>query len=448
MSASDPGPRRVCVHADGADVDLVLPATLPVAALIPAIVDSLGDTAVAATSYRLSPLGCPPLLNSTTLARNGIGDGAVLVLSRHSLEPPTPNHDDQAQAVSAVLDNSNQSRPSTRVMGAVAAVGLAVVGSLALARDAFSLTRHGDATAAVAGAAGATALISAAVADRVYRDPIAGLALGIVATTFAAVAGLLAVPGVPGAPHLLLAAMAAAAMAVLAIRVTHCGAVTLSAVACCAVVAAAAGLAGVISAAPPDVLGSSTALVCLGLLEVTPRMSILLARLSPRLDPDHAAALQTGGALADRALRADHWLTSLRAALAASAGAGATVAALTAPRAIALAVVTGGLLLLHARRDRRRTTMFTSTGSVTIATVFAIAAARLPEHGTWMALLTTVLVAAAMYLGFVAPAVTLSPIAHRGVEALGCLTLTAVVPLACWTCGAFGAFRGLNLSRT
>ena len=129
----------------------------------------------------------------------------------------------------------------------MAAVCLAVVGSLVLARDAFSLTRHGNATAAVAGAAGATALISAAIADRVYRDPIAGLALSIVATTFAAVAGLLAVPGAPGAPHLLLAAMAAAAMAVLAFRVTHCGAVALSAVACCAVVAAAAALAGVIS---------------------------------------------------------------------------------------------------------------------------------------------------------------------------------------------------------
>ena len=274
MSASDPGPRRVCVHADGADVDLVLPATLPVAALIPAIVDMLGGTAAAAASYRLSPLGCAPLLNSTTLAQNGIGDGAVLVLSRKTQEPPTPHCGDQAQAVSAVLDNSTQSRPSSRITGAVAAVCLTAVGSLVLARDAFSLMRHGDATAAVAGAAGATALISAAIAHRVYRDPIAGLALSIIATTFAAVAGLLAVPGAPGAPHLLLAAMAAAATAVLAIRVTRCGAVTLTAVACCAVVAAGAALAGVVTAAPPLVVGSSTALVCLGLLEVAPRMSI------------------------------------------------------------------------------------------------------------------------------------------------------------------------------
>ena len=127
----------------------------------------------------------------------------------------------------------------------------------------------------------------------------------------------------------------------------------------------------------------------------------------------------TGGALADRAFRADHWLTSLRAALAASAGRGATVAALTAPRAIALAAVTGGLLLLHARLDRRRTLMFASTGIVTIATVFAIArrACRSTDRG--LPPLTTVLVAAAMYLGFVAPAISLSPVAHRGVEALG-----------------------------
>jgi type VII secretion integral membrane protein EccD len=450
MSASDPDMRRVCVHADGADVDLVLPPALPVATLIPAIVGMLGGTAVTGASYRLSPLGRAPLLNSTTLAQNGIGDGAVLVLSQETQERPTPRCGDQALAVSEALDNSTQSRPSTRVTGAVAAVCLTAVGCLALVRDAFSLIRHGDATAAVTGAAGITALVSAAIAHRVYRDPIAGLALSVIATTFAAVAGLLAVPGVPGAPHLLLAGMAAAATAVLAIRVTHCGAVTLSAVACSAVVAASAALAGMITAAPPHVLGSSTALVCLGLLEVAPRMSIVAARLSPRLDPDHAAALQTGGALASSAFRADHWLTSLRGGLAASAGTGATVAALAAPRAIALAAVIGGLLLLHARMDRRRTLMFATTGIGTIATVFAIAATSLPKHGPGIVGLTAVLVAAAMYLGFVAPAISLSPPARRGVAALGCLALTAVVPLACWTCGAFGAvgaFRGLNLGR-
>jgi type VII secretion integral membrane protein EccD len=245
--------------------------------------------------------------------------------------------------------------------------------------------------------------------------------------------------------------MAAAATAVLAIRVTRCGAVTLAAIACSAVVAAVAALAGVITAAPPRVVGSLTALVCLGLLEAAPRISILLARMSPNLDPDHEDAVQTGVALANRAFRADHWLTSLRAALAASAGTGATVAALNAPRAIALAAVTGGLLLLHVRLDSRRTLMFATTGIGTIGTVFAIGATSLPKHGPWIAALTAVLAAAAMYLGFVAPAISLSPIARRGVEALGCVALTAVVPLACWTCGAFGlvgAFRGFNLSRT
>ena len=87
LSASDPGLRRVSVHAGTAVVDLALPAAVPVATLIPSIVDILdghgadrsGDQP--ADRYRLSLPGAPALHASTTLAQNGIRDGAVLILS-------------------------------------------------------------------------------------------------------------------------------------------------------------------------------------------------------------------------------------------------------------------------------------------------------------------------------------------------------------------------------
>jgi hypothetical protein len=48
-------------------------------------------------------------------------------------------------------------------------------------------------------------------------------------------------------------------------------------------------------------------------------------------------------------------------------------------------------------------------------------------------------------VGFVAPAIPLSPVVRRGVEVLECLALIATVPLTCWICGLYSAVRGLNL---
>lgn len=101
MPTSDPGLRRVTVHAGAQAVDLTLPAAVPVATLIPSIVDILGDRGASpatAARYQLSALGAPALPNATTLAQCGIRDGAVLVLHKSSAQPPTPRCDDVAEA--------------------------------------------------------------------------------------------------------------------------------------------------------------------------------------------------------------------------------------------------------------------------------------------------------------------------------------------------------------
>jgi hypothetical protein len=48
-------------------------------------------------------------------------------------------------------------------------------------------------------------------------------------------------------------------------------------------------------------------------------------------------------------------------------------------------------------------------------------------------------------LGFVNLSTKVSPIGQRGIELLEYLALAAVLPLACWICGLYGAARGLNL---
>lgn len=443
VSEFDPDLRRVAVHADSASVDLTLPATVPVAELIPSIVDALGGV-TPGTRYHLARLGAAPLPNSTTLRQIGIRDGTALVLSRQAPAPPAIRYDDAADAVSAALGSPTQSwQPMT---AALAAVCFAATAALALLRAASGAARHSDTAAATAAATALAIVVMTGVIPPIRRNPIAGLTLSLIATAAAAIAGLLAVPGAPGAPNALLAAMAAGATAALALRVTRCSPVVLGAVVCCAAtVAVAAALASTLTAAPPHIVGSAAALACLGLIEVAPRASIRLAGLAPGADQDDP--LPESG-LAAHAQRADSVLTILRAGLAVAAALGAVIAALAAPRAVVLAAVTGGVLVVHARIDRRRGLVFAAAGITTLATTLAMAALGPPAQAPWVAGLAAVAAATAIYLGFVAPAVTVSPVTRRGVQALGCIALTLVAPVACWTSGAFDAVRGLNLLRT
>ena len=164
MSASDPGLRRVSVSAGATVVDLSLPAGVPVATLIPPIVDILegrdtdGSGGLVGRRYHLCLPGAPALEASTTLAQNGIRDGAVLVLNQARTPPPVLRYDDVAEAVSATLDatarrsNQPQDRPATRLTGAVVASCLTSIGAVTLIRNALSVnvTRHPGATAGVA----------------------------------------------------------------------------------------------------------------------------------------------------------------------------------------------------------------------------------------------------------------------------------------------------------
>ncbi|OBH37528.1 type VII secretion integral membrane protein EccD, partial [Mycobacterium intracellulare] len=303
-------------------------------------------------------------------------------------------------------------------------------------------------TGAVSGSAALVALGLAALAHRAYRDPVAGLALSVIATVFAAVAGFVMVPGAPGVSNVLLAAAAAAVTAVLAMRLSGCGVVALTAAACFAAVVAAAALVGAITGAPVYVVASACAVLSLGLLGAAPRASIALAGLSPRFATTDAADPEASDSwVPAQALRADRWLMSLRAGLSSSAGVGAALTVLTgAPRlpCMAFGAVTAALLLLRFRSGAGAGLLsFAVGGTLAAATTFGVAVLRMPMPGPLLAG-ATVLAAAAMYLGVAAT--SSSPVALRGVETLEWLAWATLVPLASWTSGLYGAVRGLNLT--
>ncbi|GAB3006364.1 type VII secretion integral membrane protein EccD [Mycobacterium bourgelatii] len=384
MSASDSELRRVTVHSAAASADLTLPANLPITALIPSIRDILGIRgAETATRYHLSLPGAPALPGTTTLAQHGIRDGSVLVLTKSSPVAPIRRCDDVPEVVSATL-----------------------------------AANHPDMT-------GHTARVT----------------LAVIATVFAALAGLFAVPGPAGTPHVLLATMAATATSVLAMRVTGCDGVILRGVACFATVAAVAALVGVLTTMPPLAIASLVTLASFALLEVSPRISIVLTGLSPRLAAD--TDLDTTDHVAARATRAGGWLAGLHTAFSASVASGAIVTVLASPHwvAVASAATAGCLLLLRARSMG----LVAIIGGMTVATTtFVVVVVRGLVPGQWVAAMAAGLTIVAMFvaLRLGSNALALSPIARRGVESLECLALVGLVPLAAWNCGAFSAVSG------
>jgi type VII secretion integral membrane protein EccD len=463
LSASDPGLRRVSVNSGTAVVDLVLPAGLPVAELIPEIVDILdvhrgdGFGDLAPRRYQLAPPGESALPASASLAQNGIRDGAILMLSRIATPLPAPRYDDVADAVAATVDAMAHpwTRRATQLAGAVAASYFTGIGCLVLIRNALhsNAIRGFGSTVAAAALAGFVAMLAAVVAQRVYRSRIAGLTLNLIASGFAAAAGFLAVPGAAGAPNALLAAVAAAVTSVLAMRVTSCGVVMLTAVACFAIVIAAGAVAAVVTGAPLYAISSVCALISLGLLGSAGRVSIVLSGLSPQLQPAPRADSPAPELASDRdplaakAIRADGWLSSLIAAFASSASVGAVATALAGGSrtgCIAFAAIIAALLLLRARHDSRRMPVFAISGTLTAGPTFGFAAVSAPERGPWIAAATATLAAVAICLGFVVPATCFSPVVRRSVDLLEYLALVAVVPPTCWICGLYGAVRGLS----
>ena len=458
------GVRRLSIDADSTRVDLVLSAATPIGLLIPPIVDTLSRssgfrTSPLAVHYQLAHQGSTALDPSKTLAQLGIRDGAALLLTRSPTELMAPRFDDEAEAVSSTVSamESCWTRRSARLASSLVTTWLACVAATVLIR---AVSRTNDAhRAGCAGVAAMIALLSvlaAAIAYRVSHEQSIGLTLGTLATSFAAVAGLLAVPGGPGAPNALFAAAAGATCAG-AMRVISSNAVAFTALVAFAATGATAAMVATITAIPLQAIGAASTVISLAFVEASAPLSVTLARLPPPIaDPTIDVQFLSPHLLNSRAIRASAWLTSLIAAFSASAAVGAIGAAVCpfltgGPRCPGLlfATVTGGVLLLRARahRDLARSVPLIICGTATVSTVLVAAAVAYPQCTAHIAAVSLMLGAVGLCLGSIRDTTkAVSPIGRRSVELLEYLAFAVVVPLAVWLCGLYGAARDLNLS--
>jgi type VII secretion integral membrane protein EccD len=384
--------RRVSIKAGPVQADVALPAEVPVAELIPSVYDILGETpSVLGACYLCRP-GQPTLDASMSLSQQGIDDGALLLLVRGSAPRPSGP---VVHAADAVEVAGSTPQPWTASQSRLAAVVFAVV--------------------------------------------------------LAGTAGWAVVPGEVSAPSLLLAAASATAAAAIGASVTRYGWTALLAVITTGVLVTGAAFSATVVDAPVGGMGAALTVMSVGVLSLPARLAVRVSGLSSYvsgdLDPDSDAV---GDDVWVRSARAQHVLTALVVGASTAATIATAAVALAGDRELPNYLVTGvvaALLILRSRiyhhPIRRPALLLNGLLSVTMLLV----GLRLGDPGvtSWVCGTATLLAAGALWVGFAAHQAINAPPVSRVVGLLDCVLVVAVIPLACWSFGAYEAVRGMSL---
>lgn len=441
--------RHVSIHcgtpreAAGAAVDLSLPAAMTVGELLPWIVDALGAGDGTPRRWRLAFLGGRSLDESASLAQNAIHDGDLLILTGSRDRPAS--HRTPMSALT--VDSADDGLPTGLRAGAclwACALGLGAVAWAGLGSAGWDRI-----AAAAAVAVSVTAI--AVCAPRLGLSSTATATLNVAAVAFAGVLGFLVVPAGPAPANVFLATTAAASLGVALIRASLCGRqILLAVVVLAGVLAAATGLAA-LWPLPTPALGAVVSALGMGVLPLSPRLSIALAGLTPPVPgyPDADEDTPSDDTFDDdvRALRGHQTLVGLVAGCAAAAALGTTVLALSGLRRVtvlevAFAAAVGVALLLRSRTyaSGHCRTVLAVCGFLSLTATFVLVVAWCPAYGSWTGVL-----AVAAGVAVIWPVSVQSPVTARIADVVEYGALAAVVPLACWLAGAFDLLGDLAL---
>jgi type VII secretion integral membrane protein EccD len=445
---------RLTVLAPRGAVDVALPSDVPVAELVPMMLDLVGEPVfgMRPVPWRLTGAGGAPLPPGASLAELGVPDGELLRLAPDVPPPPPPVFDDPVDALASGAGGgaSDDRRFASAAVLLVAAAGAAL---LAVGSPDAAVLRAVVATLA-AGAAVGLAAHSARVEPDAHTF-LTGRTAALAAVPFAAAAGWAALPGSSTAALLLLATAAAgtvAAAAQIALRVVAPALVAV------VVVAVPVGLGSVVVLrfdSPPASVAAAVGALAVAVGPLLPRVALRMSGLpspvvptdgSELVDADRGPDLLPPDEFAERSDLARGYLAGLAGGCAVVAIAGALPAAAAGGWAgPALACVIVAVLALRARgfADSAPSRTLLGCAVVGLAGLAILAAAR-PEPlprlvavGVLLAVTGLGLVA----LGRTSPAG--SPVSRRAIDLLDVVLVAAAVPLAFAAMDLFRLVRGL-----
>ncbi|MFE6731060.1 type VII secretion integral membrane protein EccD [Streptomyces californicus] len=455
---------RLTVRAPARSIDLAVPADVPVADLLPAVLGYAGDNLEEAGldhgGWVLQRLGGEPLDEERTLDSYGLRDGDTLFLRPRAEALPEVHLDDLVDGIATTMRDHPfgwTPKVSRRVLLGIV-VAVLIGGVLVIAwPGGSSLSRSVFATAA-----GLLLLAGAGAASRAVGDAGAGAALGFMVGPYLALAGWLLPGGELSGPHayetlgarLLAASAALAGGAVLALAVVAAFAALFLSVAVVSLFAAVAAVLLLTTDLAPVHAAGILAVLAVILGAFVPSLAFRMSGMRMPPLPTNAQQLQEGiephpaAAVSARAVLADGWMTSLYGAVGVVGA--ACVVVLARERELAEIIMTVALcllLVLHARGlgniwQRMSLVVPGVLGLLLLVLVAAPAASpgnRLVTAAGLLAAAAAVAIAA-----WTVPGRRLVPYWGRAGEILHSALAIAVLPLALWVLGVYGALRAIN----
>jgi type VII secretion integral membrane protein EccD len=485
VRAQEPDLCRVSVIGGNTQVDVGLPATVPIASFIgdlvalidsrnPNLPESDEDTGpLDAQHWTLARLGRDAIAPSRTLTEAEVYDGELLVLRSVGAKEAPALFDDVIDAVSRLTaeEFTGWSGASARWMGLVVSA-ITVLTTLVVL-----VVSRGDGDPLAPGLAllgsGVAALVAAGITVRKYGDELTGSWLSADGLMLLFGGAALVVPGALGSPHLLLGSSVLLVAAILGYRLTGVGATLFSCAAASAVIAmVTAGIYLIWHPGLPKV-GAGLLVAGIMILSMVPRLAALLARLpvppvptaGAAIDPaDHeprptiegigaigATALPSAAGLGERARAANRFQTGLISACTASTVIGAFgVADPLGPyrwQGITLAVITAVILSLRGRSFADITQAATLIGGACVTFVMLIVGLSFGDSDL-MLLCAAILLAFTLGVvgfGVIGPHIEVTPVVRRGIELFEYALIMAVIPLVLWMMGIYGMARNLSI---
>ncbi|MBF6212543.1 type VII secretion integral membrane protein EccD [Nocardia puris] len=480
--AADPELCRVSVIGGNTQVDLGLPATVPIAAFITDVVELIESRNPDLTEHEegaplvtqhwtLARIGRDPIAPNQTLTEAEVYDGELLVLRPVAAKESPALFDDVIDAVSKLTTAGYRSWSpiSATWMGQLAALvaALAATGLLLLAKADGAGWPIGFLPAGV----GVAALVSAVIAIRRYQARTAAVLLSLHAMVLIFAAAVLFVPGSVGSPHLLLGSVAALVAAAVGYSVTGVGATMFAAVITTVLFTGVAAFVRMVWEFDFPKIAAGVVVASVIVIGSAARLAVAAARLpvppvptaGAAIDPaDHeprptiedigaigASALPSAAGLELRARAANEYQSGVIIGATAAGVVAAVVAAdpLGSARwqGVTLAVIIALILCLRGRSFADLTQAATLIGGG-VTTLFALPVAVAlgrPESLVPCAAMVFALGAAAVAFGVIGPHTEMTPVTRRAGEIFEYLLIVAIVPLVLWIMGVYSAARNL-----
>lgn len=455
---------RLTVHAPSKAIDLAVPADVPVADLLPAVLgyggDDLGETGLEHEGWVLQRLGGAPLDQEATLESLGLRDGDTVYLRPRTEVLPEVRLDDIVDGISTTMKESphgwspQASRRLLRGLTLVALIGALVIialpGGPAVQREI------------TAGAFALLLLAGSAAASRAVGDAAAAALLGAMVGPYLVLAGWL-LPGgaLTGPDHyrtlgarLLAASAAEAGASVLALAVVAAYTAFFVGATVFAIAGAFGGVLLMVAGMPPEHAAGIVVLVAVLFGAFVPSLSFRLSGLRIPLLPTNADQLQEGieprspSAVAARAVLADTWMTALYATAGLTCALCVTALALGHRLSqLVMAIAVSLLLVLHSRGlgNVWQRLSLVAPGVWGAAMMIAVEVAEADPGGRTLPAVGVASAAAALLItGWIVPGRRLVPYWGRAGEILHSLLAVSLLPLALWVLGVYGELRAIG----